>query len=812
MYPLDAAATARWPWLLSVQALTSFDAVNRRIPPGATDIFALPPHALTIKLVGPPAGGMQNITISPAALRLGDTVIARHVVYGATGVEAHFTDGLAVTDVALLAVAGMGVYTNHVRDVAVTRLTLERRGGRPMSINADGVHILNARGGAVTVRDCVLEGQGDDGLNVATAYVDVEAMHDARTLRLGRWGAVYSAGLLPLAANDSLVFLERATMSPRGAARVAAVAANGTVHLAEDAPAGAGVYDLVFSREAIADWVLVEGNTFSQNRARGALLKQPNLLARDNFFNWTSGPAAQAIPDGCQWFEGVALANWSFTGNAIVGGDYGGDAQSATLFVAASTPTFVNGSVPSDHACLALTSQPLHASLLVADNTFTVGAGRAAFAVAAADGVAVRNNTVLYEGAPPSADFVGVGVIGGVAEGNICPGRAGSACIATGFSLPSPPLPLSRSPPKPQYVYVEAADPEALCLDGSRFGAFLCKAASNTSWEIAVQGGGFAYALRDAGERALTPLGSSRTWPADASKLSCLDSGTNYVYLQYCDGAAFSGYRAQAQGPTGVANASFVYMRGARNLDAALAIAHAAGLGADTRSVTFTGASAGGVTVIHRLDAVAAFVAAVAPLARVVGKPTCGYFIDSNATFSAMLAGVFDLHNASGAVSAACQAAQPPRGLPPARCFIPSVAAPFTRTGMFLMQSRFDLWQLADGELNIPCMRRQPFAPPFPPSSCTAAEDAQIAAYGPSFMSFFDDFMNATSDRNGAFVDACIIHGSTNSSIDGASGEAAFLQWAAGGGGRSWWLMRCGAENSTSAGPCDTSPVCVPYP
>ena len=429
-----------------------------------------------------------------------------------------------------------------------------------------------------------------------------------------------------------------------------------------------------------------------------------------------------------------------------------------------------------------------------------MSAGRAAFAVAAADGVSVIYNPVIYAGAPPAVDFVGEGVIGGEEAGNVCPGRSGGACIVSGLGAPPPP------PPPPHYIYVEVSDPEALCLDGSRFGVFLCKAASNESWEFAVQGGGFAYTLHDAGERALTPLGSSKTWPADAAKLSCLDSGVNYVYLQYCDGASFSGERAQAQGPTGVPNASFVYMRGARNLAAALAVAHAAGLGADARNVTITGASAGGVAVILHLDAVAAFVAAVAPRARVVGKPTCGYFIDSNATFSAMLAGVFDLHNASGAVSAACQAAQPPGAA--SRCFIPSIAAPYTRTPMFLMQSRFDLWQLADGELNIACMRRQPFAPPFPPSSCTPAEDAQITAYGPTFMTFFDSLINATSDRNGAFLDACIIHGSTNSAIDGVVGEDAFLQWAA--GGRSWWLMRCG--NSTSAGPCDTSPVCVPFP
>jgi hypothetical protein len=66
--------------------------------------------------------------------------------------------------------------------------------------------------------------------------------------------------------------------------------------------------------------------------------------------------------------------------------------------------------------------------------------------------------------------------------------------------------------------------------------------------------------------------------------------------------------------------------------------------------------------------------------------------------------------------------------------------------------------------------------------------------------------------RNGGFVDACIIHGSTNSTINGKTNVQAFEAWLAGNattGLESWSIATC--NGSTSAGPCDPSPICAPF-
>ena len=110
-------------------------------------------------------------------------------------------------------------------------------------------------------------------------------------------------------------------------------------------------------------------------------------------------------------------------------------------------------------------------------------------------------------------------------------------------------------------------------------------------------------------------------------------------------------------------------------------------------------------------------------------------------------------------------------------------------------------------ELFMPCMNEEPYEPPFKPSTCTPSDVANIEGYGPRFMSQFRPLIDTPNTKNGAFLDACIIHGSTNSSIDGKNNGAAFQTWLA--GGQQWFTMLC--NGSDEQGPCDPSPICAPY-
>lgn len=150
----------------------------------------------------------------------------------------------------------------------------------------------------------------------------------------------------------------------------------------------------------------------------------------------------------------------------------------------------------------------------------------------------------------------------------------------------------------------------------------------------------------------------------------------------------------------------------------------------------------------------------------------------------------------------------------------------------------------------IPCTRNI--------SACPPDQFTKVQQYGPAFMTQFRPYMDPTS-KNGAFLDvsgvviwdtyhlsqhcilisvyawwalpppypnpppflpspltiyffpsqACLIHGSTNSPINGLLNFQAFQSWLA-GNTTHWWTELCGG--SDEAGPCDMGSACQKYP
>lgn len=349
----------------------------------------------------------------------------------------------------------------------------------------------------------------------------------------------------------------------------------------------------------------------------------------------------------------------------------------------------------------------------------------------------------------------------------------------------------------------------ALCLDGSPYGYFICKVNNSTQWQIGIQGGGWCYDEMLCLERANTSLGSSVTWPAEAKNMPCDPNGpTNIVMMNYGDGASFTGYRADPWPVPGTDQS--LYFRGIRNLDATLESLIENYDFASVTQLIVSGGSAGGLSSFLHLDHIADVVHSVAPNARVVGEPVCGMFLDHgndgnnlpNVTYPLQMQYVYTMQNSSGSLSTACQNALGPDSW---RCIMAPYAIPFIQTLWFALQSRFDHWQLSEIAF-IPCMLAQSYSPPYKPQSCTSTMVNQIQSYGPDFVNQILPLF-PSSTKNGIFLDACIIHGSTNSSINGKTNSEAFEIWL--NGGQNVWIYQCNGSNST--GPCDPSPICAPF-
>jgi hypothetical protein len=427
-YPF-ASLQPKYPWLAQAQAILQYDPVNDRPAVDAVDIYALSPALPVTYLGADPVTGAGNLTVG-AALPVGAWVIVRHQVYVYNAWYAGDSSQLVWRDLTLYAVAGMGVYASTCTDILVSNVTIAKAPGRPMSITADGVHFTSCRGGAVVVQNCWFEGQGDDGLNVPSMYQDVEAITTPTSITVGKDGTLQP----PIGGvGDVWQFLNRSDLTPYsgGLATVASIdASSQVVTFTGPLPAQVARWDLALNLNCTPGYVALLNNTFKDNRARGTLLKANNVLVQGNTYDHTTGPAAQAIPDGCYWFEGHAVSNWTFVDNVVLGVNYGPAALNGDIVLSSCAPIFVNGS-PSTNGN-PVTWMPVHSGVVIRNNTFVQDRGESALAFYGVLGVMVEGNIISYPGGPaPPADFFGDGVTDATVTGNTCNGQA---CVTTGFS------------------------------------------------------------------------------------------------------------------------------------------------------------------------------------------------------------------------------------------------------------------------------------------------------------------------------------------------------------------------------------------
>lgn len=170
-----------------------------------------------------------------------------------------------------------------------------------MSLNADGLHFSNTRGGFVSVQNSWFEAQGDDGINMPTRYQDIAQISaDRYNFTPGKLGSVPD-----LLHGDTLQFFSRHDLAPLGFAVVDHVLQE--LQLTSQIPAAVHVYDLFANAHAHADSTIISNCTFKNNRARcsthvlaccccsfhrrrrGILAKGRNIVIYGNTFDGCTG-------------------------------------------------------------------------------------------------------------------------------------------------------------------------------------------------------------------------------------------------------------------------------------------------------------------------------------------------------------------------------------------------------------------------------------------------------------------------------------------------------------------------------------------
>lgn len=241
-----------------------------------------------------------------------------HVLYRTSWASITDCKDIVLRDITVNHTTGCGVVATIVNNLVIDNVDYipRRDKGRVFSAVDDAFHLTNCSG-RVIMRNCDIDGQGDDALNVHGRYCKVMGiLSGGRTLRFGT-----THGILLLRPGEKIWFINKETMLRSSEYTVeASRALNASlfeVTLTEIPDIDTNQEWFIESASACPD-VLIENNVFgSGNRARGILLTSPGkVVVRNNLFK-SSGAAILVEGDLTYWYESGGVRDLTITGNVF---------------------------------------------------------------------------------------------------------------------------------------------------------------------------------------------------------------------------------------------------------------------------------------------------------------------------------------------------------------------------------------------------------------------------------------------------------------------------------------------------------------
>lgn len=326
----------------------------------------------------------------PASYRRGQMLAFTHESRATPGIYACDCENTVVEHVRMKRVAGFGIHGYFCRDFTVRDMVLKVDDGcsELVSINADGVHMINLSG-KLLIEDCVFENMLDDGGNFHGYFTPVTAAEGNKLVvsldfpggESLAWHRIYRAGA-------TLTVYRGHTVAKKGTLRVleAAYSADGkeillTVEGETDAIQPG---DHLEDHEAMPEITIRRCRT-GRNRPRGFLLSswRKTLVENCHFYNCAS--AIDFTGDTTYWYESGPVGDVCIRNNVFENCGYcGGD---ATITAA---PQFES----------ALDAPCYHKNITVENNTFLCFSD-ATLHMRFCDGVVFRNNRYLHSLAYP---------------------------------------------------------------------------------------------------------------------------------------------------------------------------------------------------------------------------------------------------------------------------------------------------------------------------------------------------------------------------------------------------------------------------
>lgn len=312
------------------------------------------------------------------------------------------------------------------------------------------------------------------------------------------------------------------------------------------------------------------------------------------------------------------------------------------------------------------------------------------------------------------------------------------------------------------YLIEESVKQDAQCLDGSPPLYYYSEGQDDgiNKWLIYLQGGAWCTSLENCYERSLTDLGSTFQDPpimvlggdyfSDEFYNNKLMYNWNKVFIRYCDGGSFSGNTST------IFKGKRMHFRGINILKVIFEdLYNRKGLNSAT-DIVIAGCSAGALSVILHIDYIKENF--LPNNAKIVALPDSGFFLDYkgfNKNYTKNMQWVFENMNSSGGVNQKCIEFYP---LEKWKCFFAEYTIPFINTSIFMLQSKYDSWQLGEilGEINC----------------------GYVNAFGHEMLKRLENSL-LKNENNSGFISSCTSHcgGWNTIRIESLTEEETFFLW-----------------------------------
>ena len=253
----------------------------------------------------------------PETSREGNRMILRHHLRTHPCFYITGSEGITLRDITIYHCTGMAVISQFTKDITIERVCLVRhpQKDRIFTATADGFHFVYA-GGKIHIKNCVLENQLDDPVNIHGIYGRIHKVTSKREVIVELVEGMQK-GVLLGTAGDYFAVIDNRTMLEQEHAVITEITWMNSdyqrIVFAEDMENLTPGF--VVEHQSWVPDVLIEGCTFRNNRARGLLLTSAgDVLVRDNTFE-TPGAAILIEGDSNYWFESGATRHIVIEGN-----------------------------------------------------------------------------------------------------------------------------------------------------------------------------------------------------------------------------------------------------------------------------------------------------------------------------------------------------------------------------------------------------------------------------------------------------------------------------------------------------------------